>query len=51
MEPMIMVPEGRKGAGGYREHDILVITETGNRNITHFPYGPAYNIIKVKTSY
>jgi creatinase len=51
MEPMIMVPEGRKGAGGYREHDILVITETGNRNITHFPYGPAHNIIKVKTSY
>jgi creatinase len=50
MEPMIMVPEGRKGAGGYREHDILVITETGNRNITHFPYGPAHNIIKAKTS-
>jgi creatinase len=50
MEPMIMVPEGRKGAGGYREHDILVITETGNRNITHFPYGPAHNIIKGKAS-
>ena len=25
MEPMIMIPEGRPGAGGYREHDILVI--------------------------
>jgi len=48
MEPMIMVPEGRKGAGGYREHDILVITETGNTNITHFPYGPAHNIIRGK---
>ena len=25
MEPMIMIPEGNPGAGGYREHDILVI--------------------------
>ena len=45
MEPMIMVPESEPGAGGYREHDILVITEGGNRNITHFPYGPAHNIV------
>jgi creatinase len=50
MEPMIMVPASRAGAGGYREHDILVITETGNRNITHFPYGPAHNIINRKAS-
>jgi creatinase len=46
MEPMIMLPEGLPGAGGYREHDILVVTETGHRNITGFPYGPARNIIK-----
>jgi creatinase len=46
MEPMIMIPEGQKGAGGYREHDILVITEKGNRNITGFPYGPEYLIVK-----
>ena len=45
MEPMIMLPEGEPGAGGYREHDILVITEEGNRNITGFPYGPEHNII------
>ena len=45
MEPMIMLPEGRPGAGGYREHDILVITEDDNRNITGFPYGPEHNII------
>ena len=45
MEPMIMLPEGLPGAGGYREHDILVVTETGSRNITGFPYGPAHNII------
>lgn len=46
MEPMIMVPEGNPGAGGYREHDILVITEDGNRNITGFPYGPKHNIVR-----
>ncbi|MDZ5456094.1 M24 family metallopeptidase [Azohydromonas lata] len=46
MEPMIMLPEGLPGAGGYREHDILVITPEGNRNLTGFPYGPAHNIIK-----
>jgi len=46
MEPMIMIPEGQKGSGGYREHDILVITEKGNRNITAFPYGPEHLIVK-----
>ena len=46
MEPMIMLPEGLPGAGGYREHDILVITEDGNRNITGFPYGPEKNIVR-----
>jgi hypothetical protein len=45
MEPMLTIPEGRPGAGGYREHDILVITETGAENITGFPYGPGHNIV------
>ena len=45
MEPMIMVPEGQPGAGGYREHDILVVTEDGAENITGFPYGPEHNIV------
>ncbi len=45
MEPMLWVPEGTAGAGGYREHDILVITEDGVENITKFPYGPSHNII------
>ena len=49
MEPMIMIPEGQKGAGGYREHDILVITEKGNRNITGFPYGPEHLIVKASS--
>ncbi len=45
MEPMIVIPEGQPGAGGYREHDILVVTEEGHRNLTGFPYGAAHNII------
>jgi creatinase len=46
MEPMVMLPEGLEGAGGYREHDILVITEDGAENITKFPFGPEHNIVK-----
>ncbi len=46
MEPMIMIPDGLPGAGGYREHDILVVTEDGADNITGFPYGPAHNVVK-----
>jgi len=46
MEPMIMLPEGMPGAGGYREHDILVVGADGTENLTKFPYGPAHNIIK-----
>ena len=45
MEPMIMVQQGIPGAGGYREHDILVIEESGAENITKFPFGPEHNII------
>ena len=47
MEPMIMVPEGQPGAGGYREHDILVVQEGGAENITKFPFGPEHNILGV----
>lgn len=46
MEPMLTIPEGLPGAGGYREHDILVIGERGSENITGFPFGPEHNIIK-----
>lgn len=45
MEPMLTIPENQPGPGGYREHDILVVTETGNQNLTAFPTGPAHNII------
>ena len=45
MEPMLTIAEGQPGAGGYREHDILVITEDGNDNITSYPYGPDFNVV------
>jgi creatinase len=45
MEPMITIPDAQPGAGGYREHDILIITEDGNENITKYPYGPAFNVV------
>ncbi|GGC03326.1 creatinase [Marivita lacus] len=45
IEPMLWIPEGTAGAGGYREHDILVVTEGGATNITGFPYGPEHNVI------
>ncbi|PWL18442.1 creatininase [Falsochrobactrum shanghaiense] len=46
MEPMVMLPEGMPGAGGYREHDILIVKEDGAENITGFPFGPEHNIIR-----
>ena len=46
MEPMIMLPQGIPGAGGYREHDMLIINDKGAENITKFPLGPEHNIIK-----
>lgn len=46
MEPMLWIPEGQPGAGGYREHDILIIGDDGDvTNITGFPYGPDHNVI------
>ncbi len=46
MEPMIMLLESEPGAGGYREHDILIVTQTGAENITGFPFGPEHNVIR-----
>ncbi|MBF6670860.1 MULTISPECIES: aminopeptidase P family protein [Glutamicibacter] len=46
MEPMITVADGEPGAGGYREHDILVIGQDNSvENITKFGFGPENNII------
>jgi creatinase len=45
MEPMLSIPEGQPGAGGYREHDIMILTQDGAENITRFPFGPGHNIV------
>ena len=45
IEPMLTIPHEQPGAGGYREHDILIVTSDGAENITKFPYGPEHNII------
>lgn len=45
MEPMLTIPDHLPGAGAYREHDILVLTEDGTRNLTNFEVGPEHNII------
>ena len=45
MEPMLLIPEGMAGAGGYREHDILVVGDSDAENITGFGFGPEHNII------
>ena len=45
MEPMLTIPEGQPGAGGYREHDIFLVTEDGNENLTGYPYGPRFNVV------
>ena len=47
MEPMLMIPEGQPGAGGYREHDCLIIHHDGTvENVTKFPFGPEHNVVK-----
>ncbi len=46
MEPMITVPEGLPGAGGYREHDMLIVTGDGAENLTRFPFGPESNLVR-----
>ena len=46
IEPMIVIPEGMPGAGGYREHDVLLIHQDGSvENLTKFPVGPEHNIV------
>jgi len=45
LDPMLMVPEGTPGAGGYRDTDVMIVTEAGAERITDFPVGPDHNII------
>jgi len=45
MGPMLTLGEDKPGAGGYREADVLVITEDGHETLTAYPYGPDFNVI------
>jgi creatinase len=45
VDPMLMVPEGEPGAAGYRDTDVMIVTEAGAERITDFPLGPDHNII------
>ncbi len=44
MAPMLTIPQGQPGAGGYREQDLFIVTEDGAENITAFPHGPDFNV-------
>lgn len=45
MEPMVTIPEGRPDAGGYREQDMVLVTETGSEVLTRLPMGPEDNVL------
>lgn len=45
LQPMVMLPQGMAGAGGYREQDMLVVTDTGADLLTDFPAGPDHNVL------
>lgn len=45
VDPTLMVPDGKPGAGGYRDTDVMIVTETGAERTTDFPLGPDQNII------
>ncbi|WP_319583530.1 aminopeptidase P family protein [uncultured Pseudodesulfovibrio sp.] len=45
LEPSVVIPQQMEGAGGYREQDLLVVTENGAENMTDFPAGPEHHIL------
>ena len=44
MEPMLQIPEGMPGAGGFREHDIVGLNEARAENSTGYLYVLAHYI-------
>ena len=46
MEPMIVIQEGVPGAGGYRDHDVILVTESGHEDLTGHGFGPEHFVIK-----
>ena len=45
MEPMLSLPKAFPARGGYREHDILVLTEDGAETSPASPSAPKHNIV------
>lgn len=45
LEPSVIIPQDMEGAGGYREQDLLVVTQNGAENLTDFPAGPKHHIL------
>jgi creatinase len=45
---ILMVPDGELGAGGYRDNDVMIVTDAGAERITDFPLGPDHNILLVR---
>jgi creatinase len=45
MEPIVTVPDGQPGAGGYRERDTLIVGDDGAENITGYPLGPEHRVL------
>ena len=50
MEPMILIPDGIPGAGGYREHDILVIGKIIQKILQSFHLDQNIILLKNKMS-
>ena len=45
VEPTLAVPADQPGGGGYREQDIVFVTEDGSETVTTFGSGPDENVI------
>ena len=45
MEPMLRIPEGMPGAGGFREHDIVDLNEARAENSTGYLHVLAHYIL------
>ncbi len=43
--PMVRLPDGVAGAGGYRDRDLVVVTDTGAETLTAPPLGPDHWVL------
>lgn len=45
VEPTLAVPADQPGGGGYRDQDIVFVTEDGSKTVTKYASGPDENVI------